>query len=202
MMMCASLASAATKTSKKKTNKTQTTTAVTTAPTPATTVVANDVMPSPMHRISGAAMLGTGANGFNAGFGVRGGYDLDQGFYAGGSFLYHLGNSSSYTSYTGTTYSSTARLWVLGAEGGYNYQAKPEILVRPYMGLGVCTSSVSSSPSAAYAPNGSNSRLGIWPGVSAAYTLQGNYFVGADVRYFIVSDNGALAAYANIGMHL
>ncbi len=207
MMMCASLASAAetAPSKKKKTSKKQTTTAVTAAPV-AEAETAPSILHSSNKKITASAMLGYGfTDGMKLGLGVRGGYDLEQNFYVGGTFIYHLGSSS-----TVGGIDAKASMWFLGAEGGYNYQAKPEILVRPYLGVGFATASATvNSPAlaalgiAAGNTSASSSSFAIWPGVNAMYALPGTqFFAGLDARFYIVSNSNAFATYASFGMRL
>jgi hypothetical protein len=149
------------------------------------------------HPISAALLLGYGFNNVNdsgvgdsvnvygLGIGVRGGYSLAIGgpgtLYVGGTFIYHLGYSKD----VGTS-SLTSRVSPLGVEGGYDFTVAPGITVRPFLGLGLAFYSSTVSFGGLTQDNG-GSKFALWPGVEGMYDITEQIFVGADLRYTIVT---------------
>jgi len=79
-----------------------------------------------------------GSDNLSLGFGARGGYTLPMGVYVGGLFDYFIGESQSET-LGGTTVSASAHLWDIGAEGGYDFALTNELMIRPFLGIGLAT---------------------------------------------------------------
>jgi hypothetical protein len=141
---------------------------------------------------SAAVLVGNGfKDGYNIGFGARGGLTLPLNVYVGGTLIYHLGKTE--TTPIGDV---TARLLYLGGEGGYDISAGP-LTVRPYLGVGYA--SVTGS---AGGISSSTGKLAFWPGAVALFPI-GNLFVGADARYVLLvdaSDANAFSLFATLGM--
>jgi len=141
---------------------------------------------------SAALLVGDGfKDGFNLGFGARGGITLPMNVYVGGTLVYHLGKSDS------TPAGDVGfRIFYLGAEGGYDVSAGP-LTVRPYLGLGYA-----SATATAFGVSASQGKAAIWPGAVALFPI-GNLFVGADARFVAVidaSDASAFSLFATVGM--
>jgi hypothetical protein len=75
-------------------------------------------------RPQASAGLRFGSDSLNLGIGGRGGFTLVQGVYVGGLFDYFFGEGG-------------AHLFDLGAEAGFDFAITPEMMVRPFAGLGI-----------------------------------------------------------------
>jgi hypothetical protein len=151
---------------------------------------------------SAGILVGTGfKDGYNVGFGARGGFTLPLGVYIGGTFVYHLGKSESTPSGDLSTH-----LFYFGPEGGYELSAGP-LTLRPYLGLGYASLSASVPQTCAAGICGggatiTDSKPALWPGATALFPV-GNLFVGADVRYVLLldtTDGNAFSAFLTGGM--
>jgi hypothetical protein len=144
---------------------------------------------------SAGILVGNGfKDGYNVGFGARGGFTLPLGVYIGGTFVYHLGKSESTPGGDLTTH-----LFYFGPEGGYELSAGP-LTVRPYLGLGYASfsASVPQSCSAGICGGGptlTDSKLAVWPGATALFPV-GNLFIGADLRYVVLLDTTDANAFS------
>jgi hypothetical protein len=145
------------------------------------------------------ALLGYGfKDGVGLGFGARGGYTLPMNLYLGGTFVYHLGKTESTPLGDAKTH-----IYYFGVEGGYDIDAAP-VVIRPYLGLGAATASV-TVPGGSFggvsfpASSASDTKFGVWPGATLLAPL-GNAFVGADARFLIVSDFNAFSLFATGGL--
>lgn len=124
------------------------------------------------------------------GLGVRGGYTLPMNVYIGGTFVYHLGGSTS----TPAGDLSFHMLY-FGVEGGYDIEAGP-VIVRPYLGLGdvigVGTVPQVCAPIIGCVGGGSASSgaFGLWPGAAVLYPID-NFFVGGDARFVIATGDNS-----------
>jgi hypothetical protein len=129
---------------------------------------------------SAAVLLGDGfKDGYGLGLGVRGGYTLPMNVYVGGTFIYHLGKTTS------TPFGDEkANIYYFGVEGGYDLAAGP-VVVRPYLGLGGVTAAVSLGGA-----SDSESKLALWPGATVLFPI-GHLSVGADARYVIVAGSSS-----------
>src|ERR1700691_5865870 len=128
--------------------------------------------------VSVGLLLGYGFDdAYKFGLGARGGYTLPQKVYIGGTFVYHFGESQSDGSTT-----ASEHLFYLGPEGGYDFAIPgAPILVRPYLGLGFESVSVSvSGPefNGTTIGGGSASGLSFWPGVTGLYSITPNISAG------------------------
>lgn len=168
-----------------------------TAPTTATTVG---------KPISAALLLGFGtdlgedANPWGFGFGVRGGYNLDN-IFLGARFMYHLGSS-----YGGGLAELDFNLWEFSLEGGYDVLVADRLTVRPSFGLGIVSLIVSSdndSLGIGGSASSSDIKLMLAPGVSLLYDITPDIFAGGELRLPIVVGGGSmvgLTIYATVGM--
>lgn len=127
---------------------------------------------------------------YKFGLGVRGGYTLPQ-IYVGGTFVYHFGESES-----AGGVSVSEHLLYVGPEGGYDFviPSVPQLLIRPYLGLGFESVSFSNSGNevingvAVGAPNGgSASGFSFWPGVTGLYSFTPNWSAGLDARVVVAT---------------
>jgi hypothetical protein len=137
------------------------------------------------------ALVGYATDDLNLGLGVRGGYTLPSNVYLGGTFVYHLGRSESVAGME-----ASAKLFYFGAEGGYDIPVS-SVVIRPYLGLGAAkmTGSVSGG---GVSMDVSETKFSAWPGATLIYPIN-SFFVGADARFLIVSDNNAFGAFATAG---
>jgi hypothetical protein len=149
--------------------------------------------------VSAGALVGYGfKDGVGLGLGGRVGYTLPMNVYLGGTFVYHLGKTQS------TAFGDVkTHLYYVGVEGGYDINAAP-VVIRPYLGLGFATASVSipggtSGGFTIPAATVSDTKFAAWPGATLLYPI-GNAFVGADARFLVVSDFNAFSAFATGGM--
>jgi hypothetical protein len=142
-----------------------------------------------------AAMLGYASDVYQGGIGIRGGKSLDNHLYIGGSFVYHFGESTSYSQInpaTGlpVTVSASRTAFYTGPEVGYDFDLKAVVL-RAYGGLGIAsmTNSVSSNVQGVVSYSTSGTQFVVWPGCTVNWTIpHSNFFVGGDVRVVSVPD--------------
>lgn len=139
--------------------------------------------------------VGSGANPWSFGFGVRAGYNFSA-FYLGGRFVYYAGSSATETRYgvlgEMRTEEVTASLWELGLEGGYDIEAG-SVVIRPGLGFGFASASGGNTEAYAFAA----------PGVSLLYNMSDALFLGLDGRYQVVLSEPAgegVVLLANLGM--
>lgn len=130
---------------------------------------------------------------------MRGGYTLPVNVYLGGTFVYHLGKSEDTP--IGKV---SSNLYYFGAEGGYDFPAGP-VVIRPYLGLGMATAKAEvpgmdlGGGISTSAMKMSESRFAAWPGATLLYPI-GNFFVGGDARFLIVSEMNAFSLFATAGL--
>jgi len=150
---------------------------------------------------SAGVQLGYGFDSaYKFGLGVRGGYTLAQKVYLGGTFVYHFGESQSAGGIT-----SSEHLLYVGPEGGYDIviPSAPQILIRPYLGLGFESVSVSNSGSVvvngvavAAAGSASASGFSFWPGVTGLYSFTPSLSAGLDARVVVATFGGGDTTFA------
>jgi hypothetical protein len=133
---------------------------------------------------------------YKFGIGARGGYTLPQKVYVGGTFVYHTGNSQSQLGIT-----VDEHLFYLGAEGGYDFviPSAPQVLVRPYLGLGFESVSVSSSGTLGginFSGSQSINGFAFWPGATGLYFFTPNISAGVDARVIVDTFSGGNTAFA------
>jgi outer membrane protein with beta-barrel domain len=138
-------------------------------------------------------LVGYGFDGaYHLGLGARGGYTLSQKIYIGGSFTYHFGQSQDYPQG-----SVSEHLFYLGPEGGYDLVlgAVPQLLIRPYLGLGYENVSVSASlvgvPSSGVSANG----FSFWPSVTGLYSFTPAISAGLDAKVVVATFGGGDTAF-------
>ncbi len=139
-------------------------------------------------------LLGYGFDdAYKFGLGARGGYTLPQKIYIGGTFVYHFGESQS-----SGAFSASESLFYVGPEGGYDFAipSAPQILIRPYLGLGLESVHVSESGGAELGSavninvSGSTSGFSFWPGVVGLYSFTPNFSAGLDARVVVATFSG------------
>jgi hypothetical protein len=137
---------------------------------------AKDTEPAQALRPLSVALLGGwGSNpAAGIGFGLRAGYTLPLHVYVGGTFIYHLGESEN---------GATAGFLYPGGEVGYELKLGP-LFVRPYVGLGLLVLR-EAAPTAVPPESLTRMYFGVWPGLTAAYAITPNFFIGADARYLL-----------------
>jgi hypothetical protein len=130
--------------------------------------------------ISAKLLLGYGldlesgsGNPWGLGFGVGGGYNLDE-IYLGVRFIYYLGEDP-------------VNVWELGIEGGYDVDLGGATL-RPGLGLGLANWSFSTPaiPPLIPAMSASEMYLYIAPGVAGLFDVTDSIFLGAEARFQMV----------------
>jgi hypothetical protein len=150
---------------------------------------------------SAGVLLGYGFDSaYKFGLGARGGYTLAQKIYIGGTFVYHFGQSESVGGFT-----ASESLFYVGPEAGYDFAipGAPQVLVRPYLGLGfesvhVSESGVTTVGGVIINPGGSASSSGfsLWPGVTGLYSFTPNLSAGLDARVVAATFSGGDATFA------
>lgn len=121
--------------------------------------------------------LEDGLNPWGFGFGIRGGYNIDQ-IFLGVRFLYFLGEDP-------------VNIWELGVEGGYDVPVAEKFVVRPQLGLGLANISVSIPEFTVMGVSvgggsASSTEFYLAPGVSGIYDVNESVFIGAEARFKIV----------------
>ena len=146
--------------------------------------------------VSAGVLVGYGFDdAYKFGLGIRGGYTLPQKVYIGAGFVYHFGESQSFDGFK-----TSENLFYVGPEGGYDIviPSVPQVLVRPYVGLGFESVSVHESGSATVngvtvgAANFSASSNGFafWPGATGLYSFTPNFSAGLDARVVVATFGG------------
>jgi hypothetical protein len=142
-------------------------------------------------------LIGYGSNSlFKFGLGVRGGYTLAQKIYIGGSFVYHFGETQ-----TDVDVTASEHMFYFGPEGGYDFviPGVPQILIRPYLGLGYASFHVSESGNVIgngpVGVSGSSSGFALWPSVTGLYSFTPNFSGGLDVRVVVPTFGDSDAAF-------
>lgn len=144
--------------------------------------------------ISLAPLLGYSTNGLNAGVGLRAGYTLKSKIYLGASFVYQHGLSVD----AGIT-SIRALAFYPSAEVGYELQAGAWT-VRPYAGVGVFFTKLTSSSSSVTLPDLSSESIAVYPGLSALYNIPGTAgFIGGDAR-LLFAETRSIGAFVTGGV--
>jgi hypothetical protein len=153
--------------------------------------------------ISIGALVGYGTSPFTRlGVGLRGGLTLGgkEGLYLGVIGTLFTGTSVNESRLTGEA-ERTRKTLVLGAEAGYDLLATDDVLVRPYLGLGVAMNSDHTcATGTCWDDNGGH--LALSPGAQAIYMF-GSFYAGADMRYQIImasSDASALVMSLSLGL--
>lgn len=114
-------------------------------------------------------------NPWGIGLGVNGGYTLPNAVYVGGLFEYFFGDSRDVA---GIKFKGN--LWQVMAEGGYDIGLTPLFVLRPKIGAGIASTSVSAGDT-----DDSSSDFALAPGVTAMLFLPG-FGLSLDVRYDMV----------------
>ena len=139
----------------------------------------------------------TNANAFGVGLGIRAGYVFPKGFYLGGTYVRHLGESESLYLGPGVSYDVTAYIDYFAAELGYEFQAAPAVALRPYGALGTAQANVSADGDT----ESSDSELMLMLGFALSVALSKHVYLGGDVRYLNIVDPevSGLALFSRIG---
>jgi hypothetical protein len=135
--------------------------------------------------------LGSGKNPWGLGFGIRGGYNIDQ-VYVGARFTYYLGSTQKET-VAGVGSSETGlKIWEFGVEVGYDLKASETFTIRPELGLGAANLTVSFNAPAALISNTSSSKAFFYvaPGLSGLLDVSESVFLGVDVRIMVITSTG------------
>jgi hypothetical protein len=145
--------------------------------------------------VSAGVLVGYGFDdAYKFGLGARGGYTLaSPKVYIGGTFVYHFGESESFGDIT-----VSEHLLYLGPEGGYDFaiSSVPQLLIRPYLGLGFESASVSGGTTAINGSKTSASGFAFWPGVIGLYSFTPNFSAGLDARVVVATFGGGDTTFA------
>lgn len=145
--------------------------------------------------VSAGVLLGYGFDSaYKFGLGVRGGYTLPSPkVYIGGTFVYHFGESQSIGDVT-----VSEHLLYLGPEGGYDFaiSSVPQLLIRPYLGLGFESVSFSGTTSQINGQAVGGSGFAVWPGVTGLYSFTPNISAGLDARVVVPAFGEGDATFA------
>jgi len=145
--------------------------------------------------ISGAATLGFGSNDYGVGLGGRAGYTMPYRLYLGGIANYHFGNDMNVEGISQST-----RVGYFGPEAGYDLGVG-KVLLRPLLGFGLAFRNEQREGGGLASTNDTLFRPYVAPGASVMVPI-GNFFIGADSRYMINRDNGAITLLGAAGAHL
>jgi hypothetical protein len=132
----------------------------------------------------------------NFGLGARGGYTLPMNLYLGGSFDYFFGEDHDFVGYEFHT-----SAWTLSFEGGYDFGITPELVVRPFGGLGVVWWHWDCSeidPFLRVCPEDTESDFVFSTG-GLLYYVAGSLLVGPELRFLFVDGEVVAVFGGNIG---
>ena len=118
---------------------------------------------------------GDSANYYGVGFGARGGYNLGK-IFLGARFVYYLGEDP-------------VNLWELGIEGGYDVALSDSVTLRPELGLGIASVTVSIALPGILGvgtASASSSEFYLAPGASLLFDVTPSVFLGVDVRLQVI----------------
>lgn len=147
------------------------------------------------------ALAGFTSNYLGATLGVRVGKRVFPRINLGGTFIYHLGHSTS-SVVGGVTAESSSSAFYLGPEAGYDFDVGP-VLVRPSVGLGLGSFTSRASMLGTPAVSTTATELVFWLGGAGLYDIPDTSFmVGADLRLVLVPYGSALAALVTAGIKL
>jgi hypothetical protein len=140
-----------------------------------------------------------GLNPYGFGIGARGGYTFRPNIYVGGVFEYFFGESESTTVLLATEESS-ANVWLLQAEVGYDFGVSRSLVLRPKLGLGltrlyeeVCGTAPVIGRQCPV--DRSRGKFTFAPGLEIPIDLSG-LFIAPEVRFNLGDDvNGFLLAF-------
>ena len=157
---------------------------------------ADDVAPD-RQGASVGILVGYGSNSlYKFGLGVRGGYTLSQKIYIGGSFVYHFGETETNVGVT-----ASEHMFYLGPEGGYDFviASVPQLLIRPYLGLGYASFHVSESGNVVgnvlTGVSASSSGFALWPSVTGLWSFTPAISAGLDARIVLPTFGDSDAAF-------
>ncbi len=122
--------------------------------------------------------LEDGPNFWGLGFGLRGGYNIDE-IFLGARFVYYLGESEE-----NAGGEATMNAWELGLELGYDVDVGGAI-IRPALGLGLENIAVDVD---AGPVSFSDSEMNFYlaPGASALFDVSDDVFLGVEARFKFV----------------
>lgn len=140
----------------------------------------------------GYGTAGGDPNAFGLGFLGRVGFTLPLNIYAGANFVYHLGSSNEIAAAK-----DSQNVWYAGGEAGYDFH-EDDFAIRSYVGLGglVVRSQVCLVDICKSLPY--ETSVYVAPGIYGQYDL-GPIYVGADVRYVIVTARTGLSSFGFFG---
>jgi hypothetical protein len=140
----------------------------------------------------GYGTAGGDPNAFGLGFLGRVGFTLPLNIYAGANFVYHLGSSNE-----NAVTKDSQNAWYAGGEVGYDF-LEDDFALRPYVGLGGLVLSSQVCPAGICKNLPYTTSVYVAPGVYGQYDL-GPIYVGAEVRYVIVTAKTGLNSFGFFG---
>lgn len=153
---------------------------------------------------SGASKPALGANPYNVGFGIHGGYTWPAGLFLGLTSTYFLGATVPEGGVVGIAPAGAqVRAWVTGVEGGYDYWFEgATFMLRPSLEVGLVYGSTNKDP----ALSSGRTQLAPYlaPGAAFDWNFDAPYFAGADMRQIIsLGDvDGSFLLKLKIGVRL
>jgi len=129
------------------------------------------------------------------GFGLRGGVTLGpkEGLYIGGTATYFAGTSVSQHRLSSPPDAGRTRsAFVFGVDVGYDAEATPDFIVRPYLSPGIAYIS-DKTCATGECLNDNGVKVTLAPGLQGIYSLAPVYF-GADLRYQIIMNSSDASA--------
>jgi hypothetical protein len=152
-----------------------------------------------MVQLSGGPRFGTNDLGF--GVGLRGGYTIPSSIYFGGVFDYFFGSTDT-TSALGASIETKTHLWLLGGEVGYDLGLTPDMVIRPFVGVGYAAGSARVCTSVTGLPTvcGSGDNHDPFFELGGSFNwFNGRFMLGGDAR-FLQADEGAVILGGHIGV--
>jgi hypothetical protein len=138
-----------------------------------------------------------GSDDLNFGLGVKAGYTLPMDLYVGGSFDYFFGDSEEST-IGGVHNEWSYSAWLLTPEVGYDFGIIPQLMVRPFGGIGLVRVNVDacwSRDNQNFCEDRSDSDVGLVLGGIISYSV-GPVFFGGELRFLIYDDEAVV-----LGLH-
>jgi hypothetical protein len=119
-------------------------------------------------------------NPWGTGLGLDIGYTLPMAVYVGANFDYFFGESKDVLGIK-----TSANIWQLSAEGGYDFGIGPNFVIRPKVGVGMASVRAELCPDGTDCVSDSQTKLLVAPGATFAL-LTSSFSLSLDFRYDLV----------------